>query len=325
MGLLTVKSQSFNYFTNDLLRLPRELRDLIYTQLVTGLMVYELNDTDILPNINNLQLREELLEAFFSNVTCSIRHTNYLPLLNESCLRENGWTYPEQSSESIPSILDQFLQQSSIWGAYTAYKPYIRRLEVQALEVELTETELLRLERECSVLRPEVRAEWTELLDLPRLEDLCITLSKTSPIQFHWANFSPILYELRARLPKLQITFDVDFDIMLHAAWDADGWDDGIHVYPQFLGNGLVRVMGLVEPPSEEDRVYVDRYCTRKLETKGRNAIDGLLGEEPDQRRLLIPHYVVKEAALARVLMEEHYRIYKIARETAAGKVVDKR
>lgn len=40
------------------------------------------------------------------------------------------------------------------------------------------------------------------------------------------------------------------------------------------------------------------------LEIKGRDAIKGLLREEPYERGLLTPRYVVKEPEVARVLME---------------------
>lgn len=40
------------------------------------------------------------------------------------------------------------------------------------MEFELEETELLRLGWECSISRTEVRKEWAELLEPPRLEHL---------------------------------------------------------------------------------------------------------------------------------------------------------
>ncbi|KAF2855775.1 hypothetical protein T440DRAFT_162743 [Plenodomus tracheiphilus IPT5] len=303
---LVPNAESFNYFTNDLLRLPRELRDLIYTELCYGKSVYEMSDSIIEPTITSPRLRQELLETFFSVTTCSIHHANFLAVLNEIVQRVNGWTFP------VPS---------NIWGAQAAYKPYIRRLEVNAMETELKETELLRLERECTIHRPEVRAEWAELLGCTSLQHLTIMWDKTSPTQFHWASFSPILYELRDRLPGLEIRFSVGYDTMLEEAWGDTVYDDGttIHYYPKYELCYGVTVTNLVEPPSEEDRVYVERYCQRKLEVKGRHAIEGLLTEEPEQRRLLIPHYVVKEAALARVLMEEHYQVYKICRDMQAN------
>lgn len=119
------------------------------------------------------------------------------------------------------------------------------------MEVELKETELLRLERECSISRPEVRKEWAELLDLPRLEHLSIILSKTSPTQFHWANLSHILYELHAKLPRLRILFSVNYDIMLKKAWDTDAFDDGVNYQAPYQTNGDVSVTELVEPPSK--------------------------------------------------------------------------
>ncbi|KAH9882078.1 hypothetical protein J1614_001250 [Plenodomus biglobosus] len=95
MGFPTINAVSFNYFTNDLLRLPRELRDLIYSEFASSWDIYDMDDTKLLPDITNPQLRHELLETFFSIATCSIRHTNFLPILNQFCEEEDGWTCPQ--------------------------------------------------------------------------------------------------------------------------------------------------------------------------------------------------------------------------------------
>ncbi|KAH9882079.1 hypothetical protein J1614_001251 [Plenodomus biglobosus] len=99
---------------------------------------------------------------------------------------------------------------------------------------------------------------------------------------------------------------------MLKKAWDAHAFDDGINYQAPYQANGDVRV----EPPSKQDKAHVEKYCARKLlEVNGRDAIKGLLHEEPYERGLLIPRYVVKEPELARVLMEDHYQVYKTQRE----------
>lgn len=112
-------------------------------------------------------------------------------------------------------------------------------------------------------------------------------------------------------LPRLRIVFIVDYNILLRKTWDAEEHDDGIHYYAPHQIKRDVHMTELVAPPSQTDREYVDRYCTRKLEVKVRDAIVGSLSEGLYEREKLIPHHVAKEPALARVLMEEHYQVYK--------------
>ena len=275
-------------------RLPRELRDLIYSYVVRRDTPTHLKNAILQQKISRLSITTELLEAEYTYNTFVVTFSN-----------------PNRSRISVAA--------HSIWGAQPEYKRFIRNLIVEATETRLVETELLSLERECSVARPEIRKEWAELLDLPRLSSLTINMQKYYPSQFTWANFSPIIYQLRSKIPKLKITFNISFDVVLWRAWSSTTWDPRWSTPDDDYGTmGYVDVSDLIEAPSEEDRIHVEQYCAeKKIETKGRDAVVGLLGEFPASKRTLAPYYVVKEPSLLRVLMEEHWEIYKKCRQDA--------
>ncbi|KAH9874624.1 hypothetical protein IAQ61_003814 [Plenodomus lingam] len=44
--------------------------DLIYSEFFSRWFVFDMDDTNILPDISDPQLRQELLEAFFSHASC---------------------------------------------------------------------------------------------------------------------------------------------------------------------------------------------------------------------------------------------------------------
>ena len=159
-----------------------------------------------------------------------------------------------------------------------------------------------------------------ELLDLPRLESLTINMQKHSCDQFFWANFSPIIYQLRSNLPKLQITFNVSFDKVLKHSWDSPEWTSNGQNPKDYEPMGYVDVSELIEKPSQADVAYVDsHHVVKTTETKGRDAIRGLLAESHANRRHLGPYYVVKEPNLLRVLMQEHWEVYNQLKETESA------
>ncbi|CAO2654751.1 Nn.00g114840.m01.CDS01 [Neocucurbitaria sp. VM-36] len=269
------------------LSLPRELRDLIYPYIVTKDDPIYLAATDTQLNIRNATISAELLEAVYTHNTFVVSFSHSVHSQDENA-------------------------SASIWGDQPQYKKYIRNIIVEASEVKLEETELPQLERECTVTRPEVRKEWLELLELPRLERLTINMQKGSSKKFCWANFSPVLYQLRSTLPKLQITFNISFDNLLEFHWYDPVWQSAnnpvaIYYHPM----SFVDVSELIERPSEDDKQYVELFLTKRNETTSRDAVAGLLALSPEDKRTLGRHYVVKEPALLRVLMEDHWEVYK--------------
>jgi hypothetical protein len=221
---------------------------------------------------------------------------------------------------STPESLHDNLVSTSPWGMHPQHLHLIRHLLIRAPEARIFSPTLLGLEHECSVNHAQLRADWAILLNLPHLSRLTIELQKTVANAFIWANFSPILYALRSRLSKLNISLLISFDELLKAKWEAwppldrSNRDTMTTTQPNpYLPMEWVDVSDLIAPPSEEDRVYVKEHMQGLgVEDVGaRHAVRGLLDETPQSRRVLAGFYVVKEPALLRVLMEEHYEVWK--------------
>jgi hypothetical protein len=223
---------------------------------------------------------------------------------------------------STPEALRDGLVSDSPWGPDPQHLHLIRHLLIRAPEARIFSPTLSGLEHECTVAKPEARQEWAVLLNLPRLESLTIELQKSITNAFAWANFSPIIYHLRSQTPKLRkIKLFISFDEILKSKWDVvsildpvrGGW---VLQSEPYLPMGWVDVSELIAPPTDEDRAYVKEHVKGGgVEDVGnRDVVRGLLDETPESRRVLAPFYVVKEPSLLRVLMEEHYEVFKRVR-----------
>jgi hypothetical protein len=260
--------------------LPRELRDHVFFYIVS-----DASDS----------IAAEWIEAAFTHRVCRV-------------------TFQDSTSTST-AIGDQ------IWGACSEYKHFIRCLIVDAPEATLYSDEgLVGVEWECTRRESEVRAEWNQLLALTRLESLTVRLQKKVSHSLSWANFSPIVYQLRERNPKLCVEMYISFDDVLRPHWldwqpfqrNSDRWTTTI---PEpYLPMGYADVSELFQPPTAEDRVYVEKHLSGVREIRYRDIVRGLLDETPTSRRQLAQHYLVKEPSLLRVLMAEHYELYKRTR-----------
>jgi hypothetical protein len=278
-----------------LLQLPRELRDLIYPHIVREDSPIDITNRDIQVPLSFSILSAEWLEATYAHNTCSVTF------------------YDFSLNEGIPA--------RSLWGASPYHKRFIRDLEVNATEGLPQEKELKALELECTTKRPHHRQKWNELLDLPRLESLTIQFQKRNRSVFVWADFSPILYQLRERNPKLRITFNISFDEILEHQWSVDsflheergGWTTRALEDDSYLPMGFVDMSELVQPPDDDDRAYVEEHLLGSREIGSRDVVRGLLDETPTNRRVLARCYVVKEPPLLRMRMAEHFAIYKRA------------
>jgi hypothetical protein len=287
---------SLNNFGQHLLMLPRELRDLIYFYIVVDDSPLDITKTDVQVPLDHTTISTEWLEAIYTHRVCSI-------------------TIPD--SKRICNRTDQ----PSIWGTHPHYGRFIRRIIVYATESSTYENDLETLEHDCSNVEPEVQQEWMELSRLPHLERLTINLQKRHPSVFSWSNFSPVVYQLREQKPKIHIELHVSFDALLKEKWDHGlslnmeflGWNPGDN--DPYLPMGFVNLSELIEPPTDEDRKYVEEHLPGKTAVGSRDALRGLLDETPANRRLLAQYYVVKEPALLRVLMAEHYKIHELARK----------
>jgi hypothetical protein len=279
------------------LNLPRELRELVYTHGIVR-DTLELTDRDISAPVHHPAINVEWLEAMYAYSTCSVTFSDAREL------RDNG-------------------VQHSLFGNHPEYKRLIRYLVVNVLEAELGEEDLERAEHECVTRKPEARQEWNELLQLPRLESLTINMQKTKSSSFVWANFSPILYEIRERMPKLHVVFNISFDTLLENKWNIDlaqsellrQWIPRDITNDPYLPMGFVDLTALIAPPTNEDREYMRDNFLGPMDVGSVDIVRGLLDEIPEHRRLLTEHYMVKEPAVLRVVMARHYEIYKRVRK----------
>jgi hypothetical protein len=279
------------------LRLPRELRDLIYAEVFSDAAPVSLHDIRIGPaglallaaDETNLNIKSEILEAIYTHSTLIIPFSD--PRGSEHTCSIGGSAHPQ-------------------------HEEHIRKAIILAEESELPCTESLEhLETVCrSTDLGNTRAQWKGLLNLTRLEHLTIRLQKKLSAHFSWADFSPIIVQLRRNLPKLKITFTVSFDTMLERDWYDPIWENytepgNVQELP-YDPMGFVDVTELIQPPTVEDFAYVEEHLAGDKSTYGRDIVRGLLDETAALRRGLAPHYVVKDPELLRVRIMEHYDVY---------------
>lgn len=280
------------------LGLPRELRNLVYSFLVTKPCPIALTGKPLQAMIPHPALAAEVLEATYTHNTFEL----------DIC---------------TPIDPDTGIMAPQVEWQHSQYTRYIRHVVVNTMEINARflglcgEGDVLQeTEYSCTVRRPEVRKPWEDLLQLPRLESLVVNLQRQDTTVFTWANFSPVLCELRARQPQLRIRVNVSFDELLRRCWNDPSW---IGENSPYQSMGFVDVSDMFEPPTEDDRKYVDEYLPAERFTKVGSAVRGLLDETPAQRRVLGRHYVVTEPALLRVLIAEHYDMYKEQRACHDG------
>jgi hypothetical protein len=157
------------------------------------------------------------------------------------------------------------------------------------------------------------RQRWSELLGFSNLKTLSIRMNKQHPTQFCWMFLSPVLCMLRTRQPGLQFSFQVSFDDMLIEEWNNEYWEQviGRPLEGEYENSGFVDVSDAFGAATEVDRCYANEYLPHRIMPTGRDAIRGLFQELPAQRRMLGSLYFVSEPQLLKVLMDEHFEVYK--------------
>lgn len=288
------------------LALPRELRDHVFYFVVYDDAPWDITNSDIQIPLRSSTISTEWLEAAYTHRICRVTFSD-------------------------PELLRRGQIQHSIWGPSPQHKRFIRCLIVNASEASLAHRENLEdYEHDCVVQHPEVRQEWLELFELPRLESLKIEMQKTNNTLCCWANFSPVLCQLCEQIPALRLEFHVSFDEILRTAWEvyaannvlvAIGAEDEDDSYKPM---GFADVSEFIASPTIKDREVMDLLLSSNesvswMDVTRVDITRGLLDETPVGRRLLAPYYIVKEPALARVLIAEHYEIYKRLRREKAG------
>ncbi|KAF2188311.1 hypothetical protein K469DRAFT_703816 [Zopfia rhizophila CBS 207.26] len=274
-----------------LLRLPRELRDMIYPNIIIETKPIPLISPSphslTSPTQSNSTIATEAMEAFYTYNTFVV---NLSP--------------------------DSFADGDS-WGSDPGAKLFLRNIIVYGSEVLDPLAPQTPQEFEELYSNSLHRWIWESLLSLPKLEKLEIRLMKKREGNIDVRDLAPIIHALRERWPNIDITVSVSFDDILSEAWYDPFWAtfNGGEENP-YQAAGYIDVSDFFCSPSDEDRRYVEEYLPRRKMPMGRNARLGLLDHSPQERRALGVHYVVKEPALFRVMMEEHYQVYKKCKES---------
>lgn len=277
------------------LRLPRELRDEIYFEV--------LRDG---PAVSLIQSQVRYIPSVFQQEDI---------LLNEALeIYYRVQTLKLDLEVSTPDgCVDDLLHDPDI-------KQKVRRLVVQCDERDSYHSNAKEYEEHSRKSRD--RRRWEQLLDMPHLEDLTINMQKHHDCAALFTlDFAPILQALRKRTPGIKIVFNISFDSMLQDEWDEPWWHQwslqNTDIEPDsdcYEKMGFTDVSDLFAPSSDEDFAHIEEHLSEEWLSKSMpycpSIKHGLLSETPANRRALATHYVAKEPALMRSLMEAHYWVY---------------
>lgn len=298
-------------FTENLFGLPKELRELIYTEVFkdpasvpleyggissAGKALLALGGRPLDPGFE-----DDVFKAYYTYSTFSVQFPSHQDTLCKVTI------YNSRCSCSVR------------WLPEPRFCQYIRTLVIHSQESGI-DSSVGQVAKDMNALedmhsKRHFRRCFEQLLLLPRVEQLTINLQKHNNEQFSWAIFTPILSLLRERCSKSQVSLNISFDTLLEAYWSDPIWENttepGNVIEQPYDPMGFVDITELIEPPTAEDVAYVNEHCYGQLMTPGRDILRGLLDETASQRRTLAVNYVVKEPALLRVRIEEHYKAYK--------------
>jgi hypothetical protein len=298
---------NLDQFTLHIQQLPRELRDLIWAYTVKQDGPVAITESVIPIDIADIGIRDELEEAacIYNTLIVTLPHPD--------------------------TILDD-TTRPTIWGTRPQCKRHIRKLIIEVVEATLYDSHprvlmrkdhphLLTREHERTVSRSWSRKQWADLLEMPRLETLTINMQKPANTDITWTVFSPILIQLRKSKPNVCITFNISYDNMLERIWNMGAWADvGDEDYEPM---GFADVSELVGLPTHEDRAYmgdngfdISEISYSSIRSMpNRLVIQGLLPQSAPDRRRLAPHYLVREPQVLKVLIGEHYEVYRMVKK----------
>ncbi|KAF2703685.1 hypothetical protein K504DRAFT_538778 [Pleomassaria siparia CBS 279.74] len=290
-----------------LLRFPRELRDMIY------------------PDIVKEELPVSVSNLVISGEEGHVKEPNARPPPTQHPIICPQKSHPIIAAEA----LEAFWQCNTFVLNFEALvasgrtldarpKSHIRHLVVSAREEQINAlyqggNRVSCVEFECRHRSDPERRRWCELLTFPRLESLTINMIKRKRKRLCWMYFSPILHALREQQPGIKISFNVSFDEMLERDRNDPQWE-AINGQPwggEFESAGFIDVSDMFVPATREDWQYVDEYLPDRAMPTGRDIIRGLSTESPNQRRALGSLYFVSEPPLLRVQMDEHWKVYQ--------------
>lgn len=298
-------------FTENLFGLPKELRELIYAEVFRDSAPVPLEYGGISPAGEALlalggrplplHFEEDVFEACYTYSILSVRFPGH---------RDTFCNVRSYNSRCLCSVK---------WLPEPRFRQHIRTLVIHSQEsgidrnvgqIAKTMHDLEHMYSQCHFRRC-----FEQLLLLPRIEQLTINLQKLNNEQFAWAIFTPVLSLLRERSSKFQVSLNISFDALLEAYWSDPIWENttepGNVIEHPYDPMGFVDITELMEPLTAADISYVKEHCSGQLMAPGRDILRGLLDETASQRRALAVYYVVRDPALLRVRIEQHYKAYK--------------
>lgn len=308
-------------FTEDLFGLPKELRELVYAEVFkdstpvplerrispAGESLLALGGRPLAPDFE-----EDVFKAYYTHSTFSITFPEHLNALCDitpgdlRCSCTVDWLPSPQACQYIHTLIVH-CQESALDPKFLDTRQPHAPKTLHAFE----HMHANRHSRRC----------FDQLVSLPRLSHLTITLQKRNTSHLAWAIFTPVLNALREKNPKFQSKLLVSFDALLEACWSDPMWENttepGNVVEHPYEHMGFVDVSDLIEEPTDKDRAYVAQHCREEAMTPGRDILRGLLDESAGQRRALAGCYVVKEPSLLRVRVTEHFEVCRGLRSMA--------
>lgn len=275
-----------------LFKLPRELRDKVYADALDADYPVGLTE-DLLPHIppilrENPDLLPEALDML-SKIRTFASHFDKIDLRGDAL----NWSRVCVSSCDVRHL-------------DITCSEYIEHFGLEGLE----EHENMYKDLIC-------RRLWERLMQFPRLQNLTIYMQKMDDRSLNTFDFGPVLYSLRAKLSGINIMFLLSYDTILRERWNLPMWNnDALSAdVPSYKPMGFVDMSDLIASPTNEDLTYIQEYLPEYVNTgrmpQSRRISMGLLDESPASRRALAKHYAVKEPALLRCLMRDHFEIYR--------------
>lgn len=274
-------SLNFQQLTSILLRLPRELRDLVYPHIVEETDPVDLNHarphkiTD--PTRSNSIVASESLEAYYAHNTFIVTFSGY---------------------ERLPP--------TQRWGPnITLVQSQIRTLVVEC-------------EEPTSPLHPTLVEQsieshiWKELFSLPRLSNLEVRMQKRYDEELYWQPITPVLLYLQDQNPRFEFKFTISFDDLLETRWNCPTWpisDDTSQLM------GYFDITDMFARPTEKQKAYVQERRPDKQMPKGRSIQRYLSDFDPQSRRELGHLFIARDPDLLSVLVWEYFEVWKTSEE----------
>jgi hypothetical protein len=272
-----------------LVRLPRELRDMIYPYIVT--------EPDPVPLSDSHPQRES--QAIMDTAT-----------FNDIIAAEALEAYYGCNTFILCFQPTKNAAPASLWGPHGELaRTNIRHLLVKADE-PVSKPYSTFADYETRYWYSADRQMWSQLLHVPKLTSLTVELQKWYHESLSWMDYAPIICLLRTQKAALDFKFTISFDDLLRKQFIRPTW----RILPgseddEYDPMGCIDITDLFDKPSQEDQEYVKKYLPDKRMPKGRPVTAGLLDSNASDRRQLGHLYVVPEPQLFRVLIWEHFEL----------------